>query len=115
MCVHILIASCFLPSSTLLVLFRNFLSISAGQNFIMYTSILATALLAASLVSGHGFITSATGNLGGNGTGLGVVSGNPNQLSEVTVFKSSAGAFGETGSVGSLVKSLLFLWAPCKC
>lgn len=67
----------------------------------MYTSLfLALGLfIAAPLVSAHGLIASATGDLGGNGTGLGVVSGGVNSLADVTIFKASAGAFGETTGV----------------
>lgn len=54
---------------------------------------------AAPLVSAHGLIASATGDLGGNGTGLGVVSGGVNSEADVTIFKANAGAFGETTGV----------------
>jgi hypothetical protein len=67
----------------------------------MYTSqILALGLLiAAPLISAHGLIASTTGDLGGIGTGLGVVSGGVNSEADVTIFKATAGAFGETTGV----------------
>jgi hypothetical protein len=64
----------------------------------MYTSsIFALALLTAPLVSAHGLIASATGDLGGKGQGLGVVAGGVNQQSDVTTFKQ--GNFGSTQAV----------------
>jgi hypothetical protein len=67
----------------------------------MYTShfVALGLLIAAPLVSAHGLIASATGDLGGNGTGLGVVSGGVNSQADVTIFKATAGAFGETTGV----------------
>lgn len=68
--------------------------------FIMYTSqsIFALALLALSpLVSAHGKITSATGDLGGKGQGLGVVAGQDQSQADVTVFQN--GVFGSTQTV----------------
>jgi hypothetical protein len=66
----------------------------------MYTPFLTLGLLiAAPLVSAHGLISTATGNLGGNGTGLGVVSGGVNSQADVTIFSAKAGAFGETTGV----------------
>jgi len=63
----------------------------------MYTQALLAALTAASLVSAHGKIAVVTGNLGGNGTALGikgaVVAGaGPNYLTETdtTVFWSKS-------------------------
>lgn len=41
----------------------------------MFNSIVISALFAASLVAGHGKVTVVTGNLGGNGTALGIEGG----------------------------------------
>lgn len=72
----------------------------------MYIStLLAFAVLgAAPLASAHCLISAATGNLGGNGTGLGVVAGGVNSQADVTVFKSTAGKFGATASVSTLLE-----------
>jgi hypothetical protein len=63
----------------------------------MYKSLLNLALFAAPLVSAHGLVSAAAGNLGGKGRGLGVAVGGDNNQGDVTVFKS--GAFGSTGAV----------------
>jgi len=60
-------------------------------------------LIAAPLASAHGLISTATGDLGGNGTGLGVVSGGVNSQADVTIFSAKAGAFGETTGGGNIV------------
>jgi hypothetical protein len=62
--------------------------------------------LLVSFTSAHCLITTATGDLGGNGTGLGVLSANDNVQNDVTVFKSTAGAFGATGAVRLVLHSI---------
>jgi hypothetical protein len=71
----------------------------------MHTShfLVLSWLVAAPLVATHGLIASATGDLGGNGTGLGVVSGGINSQADVTIFKANAGAFGETTGVSHTI------------
>lgn len=61
--------------------------------------------LLVSFTSAHCLITTATGDLGGDGTGLGVLSANDNAKNDVTVFKSTAGAFGATGAVSLVPNS----------
>jgi len=51
-------------------------------------------LAAAPFASAHGLISAATGKLGGNGPGLGVVAGGVNSLADVTVFRARVGKFG---------------------
>ena len=70
----------------------------------MYTSqMLAFGLvIAVPLVSAHGFITAAVGDLGGKGIGLGVTAATDNNQQDVTVFKT--GVFGATGAVRSLTQ-----------
>lgn len=94
--------------------FSTFASFSAGHNFDLHSfsmhssHFLAVALLAViPLVSAHGLIASVTGNLGGKGSGFGVAAGGDQNLGDVTVFRASAGAFGATGAVSSLVR---YLW-----
>ena len=69
---------------------------------IMFTSyFLACGLIiAAPLVSAHGKIASAVGDLGGKGAGLGILAGaaNLNSQGDVTIFQG--GAFGKTNGVG---------------
>ncbi len=61
------------------------------------SQILAALLLAATpFVSAHGLISSVTGDLGGNGTGFGVAANGAQNEADVTIFRSSAGAFGAT-------------------
>jgi hypothetical protein len=68
-------------------------------SFNMYTSFLALSLLiTAPLISAHGLVASAVGDLGGKGQGLGVVSGGVNSQADVTVFNGKS-AFGETQGV----------------
>jgi len=60
-------------------------------------------LIAASLVSAHGKIASAIGDLGGKGAGLGILAGaaNLNSQGDVTIFQG--GAFGKTTNGGAIV------------
>lgn len=69
----------------------------------MYTSYFLSlgVLIAAPLVPAHCLITAASGDLGGNGTGLGVLTAKDNSQADVTVFK--AGGFGQTQSVSSFI------------
>lgn len=68
----------------------------------MHFFAIVLALGVAPLVAAHGKITSATGNLGGNGTALGIVAGSGNSESDVTVFQGTqAKTFGETPGVSN--------------
>jgi hypothetical protein len=67
------------------------------------SQIISAVILAATpLVSAHGLISSVTGNLGGKGFGFGVTAGGENNLGDMTVFRSNAGAFGATAVSTSL-------------
>ncbi|CZR61245.1 uncharacterized protein PAC_11141 [Phialocephala subalpina] len=59
-----------------------------------------------SLASAHCLISTATGDLGGNGTGLGVAANGINNQGDVTVFKATTG-FGATGAGGAVVPATL--------
>ena len=76
----------------------------------MFTSqLIALGLLvAASLVSAHGKIASATGDLGGKGAGLGILAGaaNLNSQGDVTIFQG--GAFGKTNAVSLFISFLVY-------
>jgi hypothetical protein len=72
----------------------------------------AILLVATPLVSAHGLIASVTGNLGGKGSGFGVAAGGDQNLGDVTVFRSSAGAFGAT-AVSSLIPAIHRLSRSC--
>ncbi|KAE8453620.1 hypothetical protein EG329_009131 [Mollisiaceae sp. DMI_Dod_QoI] len=61
------------------------------------SSLLALGLF--SLASAHCLISTAIGDLGGNGTGLGVAANGINNQGDVTVFKAATG-FGATGAGG---------------
>jgi hypothetical protein len=74
----------------------------------MYASkLLALIAFAAAPVWGHGKVTAASGDLGGKGTGLGILGGaaNANSQADVTVFKQATG-LGATQGVSHL-QSLL--------
>lgn len=64
----------------------------------MRSQIISLSLLAAPLISAHGLISSAKGNVGGTSIGLGVKTAEDNTLNDVTVFSSATG-FGKTGAV----------------
>jgi hypothetical protein len=53
-----------------------------------------------SLASAHCLITAASGDLGGKGTGLGVLTAKDNSQADVTVFNNKANALGQTSGVG---------------
>jgi len=65
----------------------------------LFTATLISALSLVSLSSAHCLISAASGDLGGKGQGLGVTAKGINNQNDVTVFKASAGAFGETALV----------------
>lgn len=66
----------------------------------MHKSIAFIALSIVPLVTGHCKITSASGDLGGKGTALGITANDGNSQSDVTVFQGSqADSFGETPGV----------------
>ncbi|KAF8847993.1 hypothetical protein BDZ45DRAFT_754299 [Acephala macrosclerotiorum] len=54
------------------------------------------------LASAHCLISTASGDLGGNGTGLGVAASGINNQGDVTVFKAATG-FGAAGAGGNVV------------